>query len=136
MVIPIGQRLFPLAPFILYIFVCTNFGLGCRLLNHALDIHEIVAPVLNRDIMLFLIMVTGKFVAYFMLLNFISIISSVHDSHSESDEESKLPSGLVESWGSLVSSGSDFVLLGVHVCPLISLTWSLGLCVLCIYLFV
>ena len=39
--------------------------------------------------MLFLLMVTGKFVAYFILLSVTSINSPVHDSHSESDEESK-----------------------------------------------
>ena len=117
MVIPIEPRLYPLAPFILYIFVCTNFGLGCSLLKHALDICEIVAPVSNRDIALFLLMVTGKFVAYFMLLNLTSTISSVCNSHSESDEESKLLSGVSELWGSLESSGSDFAFLDVCACP-------------------
>ena len=76
-------------------------------------------------------MVTGKLVAYFMLLSVTSIILSVHDSHSESDEESKLLSGLSDSWLSLVSSGSDFM-LDVCVCPVISLAWSLGLCALCV----
>ena len=56
-VVLIGQRLFPLAPFTLYIFVCTNFGLGSSLSKHALDIHEIVAFVPNRDIVLFLLMI-------------------------------------------------------------------------------
>ena len=129
-VIPIRSRLFSLAPFTLYVFVCTNFGFGCRLLKHSLDIHEIVAPVSNTDIVLFLLIVTGKFAAYFMLLNLTSITSSVHDSHSKSDEEVKVLSGLLESWGSLVSLGFDFLLLDVHVCPAILLTWSLGLCVL------
>ena len=59
------------------IYFCTNVGLGCSLLKHALDIHEIVAPVSNRDIVLFLLIVTGKFAAYFMLLNLTSIILSV-----------------------------------------------------------
>ena len=125
MVIPIGPRLFLLAQFTLYIFVCTKVHLGCSLLKHALDIHEIVVPVSNRDIVLFLLIVTRKFMAYFMLVNLTSIISSVHDSHSESDEESKLLPGLLESWGSLVSSVSDFVFLDDHVCPVILLTWSL-----------
>ena len=98
-VVPIGPRLFPLALFTLYIFVCANFGLGCSLLKHAFDIHEIVAPVSNRDTVLFLLMVTGKFVAYLMLLSVTSIISLVCDSHSESDEESKLPLGMLESGG-------------------------------------
>ena len=130
MVIPIQPRLFPSALFTLYICVCTNFGLGCSLLNRALDTREIVAPVSNRDIVLFLLMVTGEFMVYFMLLNMTLIISSVCDSHSESDEDSKLLLGLSESWGSLVSSGFDFVLLDVHVFPVIVLTWSLGLHVL------
>ena len=129
-VIPIRPQLFPLTPFTLYIYVCADFCLGCSLLKHALDIHEMVDPVSNRNIVLFLLIVTGKFVAYFMLLNLTSIILSVHDSHSESDEESKVLSGLSELLGSLISSGSDFVLLHVHVCPVILLTWSLGLCVL------
>ena len=93
MVIPIGPRLFPSAPFTLYIFICTNIGLDYSLLKHALDIHDIVAPVSNRDIVLFLLVVTGKFTTYFMLFSVTSIISSVHDCHSESDEESELLSG-------------------------------------------
>ena len=108
----------------LYAFVCTKVGLGCSLSKHALDIHEIAAPLSNRDIVLFLLIVTRKFVAYFMLLNLTSIISSVHD--SQSDEESRLLSGLSESWGSLISSGSDLVFLYVHVCPVILLTWVVG----------
>ena len=53
---------------------------------------------------------------YFMLLNLTSIVLSVDNSHSESYEESRLLSELSESWGSLISSGSDFVFLDVHVC--------------------
>ena len=61
-VIPIGPKLFPLsALFTLCIYLCTNFDLGCSLLKHALDIHEIVAPVSNRDIVLFLLIVIGQF---------------------------------------------------------------------------
>ena len=107
-----------------------HFGLGCSLLKHDLDINKIVALVSNRDTVLFLLMVSGKFVAYFILLNLASIISSVHDTHSESDEESKLLLGLTESWWSLLSSVSDFEPLNVGICPVISLTWSLELCVL------
>ena len=129
-VLSIGPRLFPSAPLILYIFVCTNVGLGYSLSKHAFNIHKIVTSVSNRDIVLFLLIVTGKFMAYFMLLNMTSIILSVCDSHSESDKESILLSGLSELWGSLVSSGSQIVHLVVHVCLVISLTWSLGLCVL------
>ena len=86
-VIPIEPRLFPLASFTLYVLVCTNVGLGCSLLKDAFGIQDMVAPVSNRDTGLFLLIVTGKFAAYFMLLNLTSIISSAHDSHSEYDEE-------------------------------------------------
>ena len=134
-VIPIGPRLFPLAPFTLYIFFWTNVGLGCNLSTHAFDIQEIVAHVSNRDIALFLLIVTGKFAAYFMLPNLTSIISSFHDNHSESDEEARLLSGLSESLESLISSGTDFVFLDVCGCPIILLTWLLVLCDLHVCLF-
>ena len=61
---------------------------------------EIVVFVSNRDIVSFLLTVTGEFMAYFMLLNSTSIILSVCDSNSESDEESRLLSGLSQSWQS------------------------------------
>ena len=96
--------------------------------KHTFDIQEIVAPVSNREMVLFLLIVTGKFTAYFILLNLTSIIASAHDSHSESDEESRLLSGLLEAWEYLTSSCSAFVFLDVHVCPIILLTWSLVLC--------
>ena len=70
---------------------------------------EMVAPVSNREMVLLLLIVTGKFAVFFILLYLTSIISSAHDSHSESDEESRLLSGLLESCGPLMSSGSDFV---------------------------
>ena len=54
MVIPIGPRLFLLAPFTMYIFAYTNVGLGCSLSKHALDIHEIVAPVSKRYSVIFI----------------------------------------------------------------------------------
>ena len=108
----------------IYLFVCTNVGLHCSLLKLVLDIHEIVASVSNRDKVFFLIIVTGKCVAYFMLLNLTLIISLVYGSHYE---ELILLSGLSEPWVSLVSSGSDCVFLDVHVCPVISLTWLLVL---------
>ena len=79
-------------------------------------------PVSNKEMVLSLLIVTGKFQAYFALLNLTSIISSAHDSHSESDEESRLLSGLSESWGFLISAGSDFVVLDACVCPNILLT--------------
>ena len=96
MVIPIGLKLLLSAPFTLYVFVCTNVGLGCSLSKHAFDIQEIVTPVSNREMVLFLFIVTGKFASYFILLNLTSIILSALDSHSESHEESRLLSGLSE----------------------------------------
>ena len=118
-VIPIGPRLFPLAPFTLYVFILTTSGWGCSLSKH-----EIVAPVSNTDTVLLQLMFTRKFVAYFILVMVTLIISSVHDSHSESDEESKLLLGLSESWWSSVSSVSDFVPLSIWVWPATLLTWS------------
>ena len=76
---------------------------------------EMVAPVSNREMVLMLLIVTGKFAAYFILLNLTSIISSADDSHTESDEESSLLSRLSESRGSLISSGSGLVFLDAHV---------------------
>ena len=89
MVIPIGPRLLPLAPITLCVCVCTNDGLGCNLSKHAFDIQEIVTPVSNREMALFLLIAGGKFAAYFILLNLTSIILSAYDSHSESDKESR-----------------------------------------------
>ena len=83
---------------------------------------EMVAPVSNREMVLLLLIVTGKFAAYFILVNLTSIISSAYDSHSEADEESRLLSGLSKSWGSLISSGSVFVVSDAHVWPIILLT--------------
>ena len=78
-----------------------ELGFGCSLLKHAFDIQEIVAPVSNRGMVLFLLIVTGKFAAYVMLLNLILIFSSVYYSHCESNEDTRLLSGLLESWGVL-----------------------------------
>ena len=64
MVIPSRPRLFQLAQFTLFVFVLTNLDLGCSLPRHDLEIHERVAPASNRDIVLFLLMVTGKFMSY------------------------------------------------------------------------
>ena len=72
------------------------------------DIQEMVAPVSNREMVVLLLIGTGKFPTYFILLNLTSIISSAHDGHSEHEEESMLPSRLLVSYGSL-SSGSDLV---------------------------
>ena len=89
--------------------------MGCNLSKHDFDMQEMVAPVSNRQMVLLLVIVTGKFAAYFILHNFISIILSVHDSHLASDEESRLLSRLSESWGSLMSPGSNFVVLDACV---------------------
>ena len=110
-VVLIGTRLLLLAPFTLNVCVWTNAGLGCNLSKHAFDMKEMVTPVSNREMVLLLLIVTGKFAAYFILLNLTSIISSVHNSHSESDEESRLLSELLESWWLLKSSGFDLVVL-------------------------
>ena len=65
-VVPQGPRLLPLASFTLYIYVCINVGLGSSLSKHAFDIQEMVVPVSNKDMALFLLIITGKFVAYFV----------------------------------------------------------------------
>ena len=72
-----------------------------------------VAPVSNKEIVLFLLIVTGKLTAYFVLLNLTSIILFSLDSHSESEEESSMLSELSESWCSLLISGSDCLSHGV-----------------------
>ena len=92
-----------------------SVGLGSSLSKYAFDIQDIVAPVSNKDIVFVLLIVTEKFVACFVLLNLNSVISFCHDSHSESEEESSMLSELSRSWCSLLFSGSDGVLLGVHV---------------------
>ena len=53
-----------------------------------------VAPVSNKDIVLLLLIVTGKFVAYFVMLKLTSIISFSHDSYSKSKKEMSLLSEL------------------------------------------
>ena len=105
----------PLTPFTLYVCVCISVGLGSSLSEHAFDIQEMVAPVSNKDMVLFLLTVTGKFAAYFISLNLTSIILSTHDSHFECKEESSILSELSESWCSLLFLGSDGVLLDVCV---------------------
>ena len=77
-------------------------------------------------------MVTRKFAAYFMSLMVSSITSSVHDSHSESDEVLKLLLGLLESGWLLPTAFlvSDFVPLIESVWPVTSLTWLALLCLL------
>ena len=75
-------------------------------------------------------MVTGKFVAHFILLMVILIISPVHNSHSKCNEEPKLLLGLSESWWSIVSLVSDFVPLSIQVWPVTLLTWLALLCIL------
>ena len=124
-VVPRGPRLLPLAPLTLYICVCVNVGLGSSLSKHLFDIQEIVAPVSNKDIVLLLLTVTGKFAAYFVLLNLTSIISFSFDRHSKSKEELTMLLELSESWCSLLLSGSERVLLDVCVEFVISLSLSL-----------
>ena len=114
-VVPRGLRLLPSAPFTLYVCVCFSVGLGSSLSKHAFDIQEMVVPVSDKDIVLLLLIVTGKFVAYFVLLNLTSVIWFSHDSHSKSEEELSMLSELSESWCSLLFSGSGGVLLDVHV---------------------
>ena len=93
------------APFTLYVCVCTNAGLGSSLSKHAFDIQEMVAHVSNRDMVLFLLILTGKVTAYFILLDFTAKILYVYDSHSESKDESRILSELSESQCSLPSLG-------------------------------
>ena len=69
-------------------------GLGLSLSKHAFDQQEMVVPVSHNYMVLFLLIVTGKFAEYFVLLNLTSIISSSYDSHSESEEEFSMLSGL------------------------------------------
>ena len=101
---------------IYFVHVCVYVSVasGSSLSKHAFDIQDIVAPVSNKDIVLLLI-VTGKFAVYLMLLNLTLMISFSHDSHSEFKEESGLLSELSESQCSLLFLGSDGVLLDVHV---------------------
>ena len=56
-VILTGPRLLPLAPFTLYVCVCTNAGLGCSLSKHVFDIQEILDPVSNIEMVLILLIV-------------------------------------------------------------------------------
>ena len=84
-VIPRQPKLLLLAPFTLHVCICTNATLDCSLSKHALDIQKMVAPVSNRERVLFLLIMTRNFAAYFILLSLILIISTAHDSHSESE---------------------------------------------------
>ena len=92
------MRLLPLAPLTLYVCVCVSVGLGSSLSKHVFDIQEMVAPLSNKDIVLMLLIVTGKFAVYFVLFNFSSIISLSFDSHSQSKEESSMLSELSVLW--------------------------------------
>ena len=134
MVVPRGLRLLLSAPLTLYMCVCFSVGLGSSLSKHDFDIQEMVVPVSNKDIVLLLLIVTGKFAAYFMLVNLTSIILFSLDSHSESEEELSMLSELSESRCSLLISGSESVVLYVCVELVISLTLSLLLCGLCLCL--
>ena len=114
-VVPRGPRLLPSAPFTLYVCICTNTGLGSSLSKHAFWHTGNGSSNVEQRFGVIFVNLTGKFVAYLILLNLTSIIWSVCDSHSESEEESGILSGLSESRFSLISSGSDIVLLDAHV---------------------
>ena len=73
-VVPRGLRLLPSASLTLYICVCGDVGLGSILSKHVFDIQEMAEPVSNKNIVLLLLIVTGKFAAYFVLLTLYSII--------------------------------------------------------------
>ena len=70
-----GPRLLPSAPFTLYECFVINWGLGSNLSKHVSDMQEIVAPVLNKDIIWLLLTLTGKLATYLLLLSLTSIIS-------------------------------------------------------------
>ena len=82
-----GTETVAISTFTLYLYVSFSVGLGFSLSKDASDIQEIVAPVSNKGIVLLLLIVAVKVVAYFVLLNLTSIISFSYDSHSESKEE-------------------------------------------------
>ena len=81
----------------LYIYVNDSVGLGSSFSKHAFDIKEMVMHMSNKDTVLLLLILTRKCVAYFVLLNLISIILFSHDSHSKSDKELSMLSELSES---------------------------------------
>ena len=68
-----GSRLLPLKPFTLYVCVFISVVLGSISSKHDFDIPDIVVPVSNKDFLLLLIL-TGNFMAYFVLLNLTLII--------------------------------------------------------------
>ena len=53
-----GPRLL-LVPFTLYVYVCINVSLASSLSKHTFDIQEMVVPVSNKDMVLFLLISTG-----------------------------------------------------------------------------
>ena len=129
-----GSRLLSLAPLTLYVYVCVNVGFGSSLSKHVFDIQEMVAPVSNKDMILLLVTVTGKFATYFVVLNFTSLISFSFVSHSESKEESSMLLWVSESWFSLLFSSSEMGLLDVCVEVVILLMSLLLLHGLCLFL--
>ena len=50
-------------------YVSVSVVMGSNLSKHAFDMQEIVAPVLNKDIVQLLVIVTGKLAAYLVSLN-------------------------------------------------------------------
>ena len=78
-------------------WVCVSLGLGSTLSKHAFDIQEMVVPESNRHIVSLSLIVTGKSVVYFVLLNLTSVSLFSLDSHSESEDESSMLSEQSES---------------------------------------
>ena len=93
----------------MYVCVAVNGGLGCNLSKHAFDMQEIVAPVSNKNTA-WLLILTGKLVAYLVSLSLTSIISCTEDSYSESEADSTVLSELA----TLVLCGILSVLLLCH----------------------
>ena len=60
MAVPRGLRLLPSVRFTLYGWFVINRGLESNLSEHAFYMQEIMAPVLNKDTVWFLLTLTGK----------------------------------------------------------------------------
>ena len=59
-VVPGELRLLQSAPFTLSVCVCINVSLGSSLSKHAFDMQEMVSPVSNKDMVLFLLIELGN----------------------------------------------------------------------------
>ena len=131
MAVPRGPRLLSSAPFTQYRYVVTNRSLGSSMSKHAFDMQEIMAPVLNKDIIWLLLTLTAKLAAYLLLLSLTFIILCSWDRHPESEAEPTLLSELSISLLSGVSSVLVCVSLGEQVSEVFLFTSSLrwwGLC--------